>query len=522
MRHQRHLFSIPFLLACPAFSAVTQLVEQDPSGPTAVKPPAISENNDNSIDIKPADGNPIAGAIDAYNKGEHKAAVKIAKPLAKDGNTDALLLMGVAYSTGSGIEASRELAIESFRGAIKSGNNEASYRLAQLLINTGEEGQKEAKSILVKLSTEDKGEAALILGEGALQGWLEGEPNFEKARHWWKQAANEGNEIAILGLARLLDGEFGFPDQRDSAASFELYKKAANLGNGVGMVAVGSRFLNGEESIRDEKKGREWLAKAIEKGQIAGYLAIGDFEEQTKKDDKKAFSNYKKGAEAGQPGCMIKLGSFLAEGRGGKEKKPDEALEWFKKAGEAGLPLGHVQAAAILLQGEGLKIVEGYSHLVAAAESGLVDVQNEVGLLYLSGRLGIRDATAAAGWFSRSATGRYPQGAHNLGILYEQGLGVPQNFDNAGRLYTQAANAGHAEATSGLGRLHAAGLGTEQDLPRAWAFFSLAVKRDDEAAKAPLGELTALLTEEQVTEGRKILAELSEKKSPDEKKPAAE
>ncbi|MFC7337789.1 tetratricopeptide repeat protein [Haloferula chungangensis] len=519
MRPQPPLFVIALLLASPLSAAIDEIAEQNPT----TKKPAenasvISEKNVNSIEVDAADDQPMAEAIEAYNKGEHQAAVKLAQALAAEGNADALFLMGVAYSTGSGITASRELAIKSLRESSKAGNKEAPYRLARILIAGGEEDRQEARSILETLSKDDQGEAALLLGEGALQGWLEGEPDFDKANHWWTQASDKGSDVATLARARLLDGEFGFPEKRDPNAAFKLYQKAANLGNGVGMVAVGSRLLNGEESIRDESQGREWLAKAIADGQVSAYLALGDFEELVEKNDEAAYSNYRKGAEAGQAECMIKVASFLTDARGGQKKDPKEALEWLRKAARAGSSVGHFKSAEILLKGEGLEIVEGYAHLVAAAESGLVDVQNEVGLFYLSGRLGVRDATAAASWFSRSASGGYPQGAHNLGVLYEQGLGVPKNFDHAGRLYTQAANAGHAEASTRLGRLYAAGLGTKQDQSRAWALFSLAVKRGDENAKAQLGELTSMLTDEQLAAGRKILAELSEEK----KQPSSE
>jgi TPR repeat protein len=139
-------------------------------------------------------------------------------------------------------------------------------------------------------------------------------------------------------------------------------------------------------------------------------------------------------------------------------------------------------------------------------------VQNEVGLLYLSGRLGIRDATAAAGWFSRSAARGYAKAANNLGTLYEKGLGVPKNYSRAGRYYAQAANAGVPAAATALGRLYAQALGTKQDLPKAWALFSLAVERGDNNAKTFLGELTSQITEKQMAEGRGILAEFKSDK----------
>ena len=220
--------------------------------------------------------------------------------------------------------------------------------------------------------------------------------------------------------------------------------------------------------------------------------------------------------------AILALARLLDGNFGFPEKRdPSAALNHFLRAAELDNPAAMVAVGSRLLKGEGLQIVEGYAHLVAAAEAGLADVQNKVGLFYLSGRLGIRDATGAAGWFSRSAAGGFPQGAHNLGTLYEQGVGLPRNPVQAGRLYTLAANAGHPQATTALGRLHAKGIGTKQDLPKAWALFSLAVERGDDEAKASLGELTSQLTPpEQVASGRLILAEFKvEAKKPDETEP---
>ncbi len=449
-------------------------------------------------------------AVEAFNKGRVIEAVRIAKPLADADDPEALMIMALASESGRGVEASREMAIEYYRRAYKAENQEAAYRLARLLVSMGtEESRKEAQTLLEKLAKSDTGAASRILGEGALRGWFGGEADFEKARTWWAKGAENGDVTAMLALGRLLDGNFGFPDKRDPAASLKQFEKAAKLGNPAAMVAAGSRLLNGDEKIRDEKRGREWIAKGIGEGQFDAYLALGDFEEVIKKNEKAAYENYKKGADAGQSGCMLKTAQFLLEGRGGVEKDPQTALGWFRKAGQSGNPIGHVQAAAILLQGKDpANVVEGYAHLVAAAEADLADVQNELGLLYLSGRLGIRDATAAAGWFGRSAAKGYLKAANNLGALYEKGLGVPKDYNKAGRFYARAANAGLPEGATALGRLYAQALGTKQDLPKAWALFSIAVERGDTSGMTLLGELTSQLTEEQIAEGRKILADL--------------
>jgi len=465
---------------------------------------------------------PAKAAIEAFNRGRHIEGVRLATPLAAAGNADALLILGLAYETGSGVEASREVAIENYRKAHKAGSTEATTRLARLLASAGEKTeQKEAWELLKQLSEKDTGTAALLLGDGLLRGSFGDEPDFEKARFWWSRAAEQGDVSALIALGRLLDGDFGFPKQRDPAAALSQFLKAAELGDASAMLAAGSRLLSGEEKLRDEALGREWLAKAIAKDELNVYIALGNFEEAIKKDDSAALAEFTKGAEAGQSDCMLKVAAFHLEGRGGLPKSAEEALVWYKKAGEAGNAVGHVQAAAALLKGEGLQIVEGYAHLLAAAESGPADVQNELGLFYLSGRLGLRDASAAAAWFSRSASAGYPQSAYNLGALYEQGVGVPKSFAQAGKHYVQAANAGHPQATTALGRLNAAGAGTKQNLPQAWALFSLAMERGDKDAAAPLGELTSQISPEQVEEGRSILAGFKEdKKSPPEEIPA--
>jgi len=411
--------------------------------------------------------------------------------------------MGLAYESGKGIKQSNELALKNLRKASEAGSKEAPYRLARLLVTIGGKNyQKEALSILEAQTKVDTGEAARLLGQGNIEGWFGETKDFDKIRAWWEKAESQGDIPAISGLARLFDGQFGFPEKRDSDAALEQYLKVAKQGNGPAMLIAGSRFLES-----DEKKARALLAAAIKKEQFGAYFILGNFAEGVTKDDSIAYTEYLKGAEKGHSDCMLKVASFLLAGRGEQEKNPNEALAWFKKAANAGQVLGHVQAARILMQGDGLNIVEAYNHILISAESGLVDMQNELGLLYLSGSLGIRDSTAAASWFRRSAAGKFPAGAYNLAVLLEQGIGVPQNFDRAGQLYTLAANTGHVQSTTALGRFHAEGRGTKQDLPRAWALFSLALERGDKEAKSFIEQVAANLDEDGMKKANKILAE---------------
>ena len=92
---------------------------------------------------------PARVAVQAYNDGSHLSAVLMAQPLAEDGNPYALLIMGLAYESGKGVEQSQELALKNLRKASEAGSKEAPYRLARLLVTSGGDDQKkEAHSIL--------------------------------------------------------------------------------------------------------------------------------------------------------------------------------------------------------------------------------------------------------------------------------------------------------------------------------------------------------------------------------------
>ncbi|MDB4287625.1 hypothetical protein N9930_02435, partial [bacterium] len=87
------------------------------------------------------------------------------------------------------------------------------------------------------------------------------------------------------------------------------------------MTRAGSRLLNGDEKIRDEEKARKWLARAIESKQWDAYFVLGDYAEKATKSDETAYAEYLKGAEAGHGQCMLKVASFIMEGRGGAGKE---------------------------------------------------------------------------------------------------------------------------------------------------------------------------------------------------------
>lgn len=482
--------------------AATTINPDDPESYTAAAPPKVEEG-------------PSKDAYILFNQGRHESGVKLARPLAEEGNPDALFLLGFAAETGQGMDASRESALEFYRLAAADGHREATYRRALILLKSGDDKERQqGTTALEDASKIDPKTAGRILGEAWLRGLISETPDPTKAILWWKRASDAGDNPSLLLLARLYGGEFGFAEIRDEEKSLKFYRKAAELGEKTAYLPLGSRLLNGEESLRNEEQGRALLEKAINEDIFAAYLVLGDFEEIVKKNDKAAYGFYLKGAEAEQPDCMLRLASFFFNGRG-TEKNEDKAQEWLEKAVNAGSAVAAYQLAGIHSKAEKPDTLKVYSYLLMAASNGIPNAQNELGLLYLAGSLGSADAPAAVAWFTRAAQGGNAAAQNNLATLYEGGVGVPVNFNNAGELYALAANQGHPAATTALARMYAVGIGTEQKLAKAWAFASLAIERGDEDAKAVLDKVSEMLTPELLAEAKKELEKLKSPGKPD-------
>ena len=68
---------------------------------------------------------------------------------------------------------------------------------------------------------------------------------------------------------------------------------------------------------------------------------------------------------------------------------------------------------------------------------------------------------------------------YNLGVMYQQGKGVPKNDKTAGKWYTLAAEQGDADAQSNLGWMYYNGRGVLQDYVRAHMWFNIAASLGD-------------------------------------------
>lgn len=128
--------------------------------------------------------------------------------------------------------------------------------------------------------------------------------------------------------------------------------------------------------------------------------------------------------------------------------KVDEGLLARAEQGDA-----EAQMKVALACDEEKDFAEAARWYALAAEQGVSEAQNNLGVLYKEGQGVRQDYAEAAHWFRMAAQQDNTLAQLNLGWLYHAGKGVSQNTDSASYWYTLAAEKGHATAWLNLGIL---------------------------------------------------------------------
>jgi hypothetical protein len=125
------------------------------------------------------------------------------------------------------------------------------------------------------------------------------------------------------------------------------------------------------------------------------------------------------------------------------------------------------------------------------AAQGSPWAQTQLGQLYANGRGAPQDYATARGWYEKAAAQGHAGAQAQLGQLYANGLGVPQDHKKARQWWEQAALQGNAQAQFNLGQLYVYGRGVPQDYATARGWYEKAAAQGYAWAQAQLGQLYA-------------------------------
>ena len=100
------------------------------------------------------------------------------------------------------------------------------------------------------------------------------------------------------------------------------------------------------------------------------------------------------------------------------------------------------------------------------AEDGDSISQYNLGLMYNNGWGVPQDYKDAMKWYTRAAEQGYARAQFNLGFMYDNGQGVLQDDKEAVKWYTLAAEQGYARAQNNLGFMYKNGQGVPKQIRR--------------------------------------------------------
>lgn len=317
--------------------------------------------------------------------------------------------------------------------------------------------------------------AAYARGDGVTQ-------DYQRAHELYVAAADQDSAQAqyVLGLMHY-HGD-GVPP--DSAKAFLYFEQAAQQGHAKAQIRTGQAYQQGDGVPRSLAQAYQWFASAeIAENKQAPGLRF-EVEEQAR-------------SELGADDLEDALALAAAFHKDRKFEQARQLLEQFANAGHAAAQaeLGFLywlqisssgDAATSSASGDYTKVVH-WSRL--AAEQGHPVGMNNLGMLYKDG-LGVpQDHARALALFRRATKLKAPRAMLNLAYMYNNGLGVSKDTAQGQALIREAADLGFPKGQYYVGRRYHLGNGVPQDYEEARRWFELAANQGYSPAQTVLGGL---------------------------------
>lgn len=334
--------------------------------------------------------------------------------------------------------------------------------------------------------------ALVLAGEIAAQ-----EGNTNEALAYFKKAAEGGNDGAMLALSK------AYQWQKNRREREKWLDAAITAGNAEAMYIKGVEYNAGNERKRDTVKGNQLILAAAERGHMPAIDVVGLMPQFFGASAKPLLERWKK-AEAiqdvdysadynpklsglaasafdGDASGQYLLGLKYLNGIG-VEKNYKLAVQWFQQSAAQGFAESYYELGKMYYNGTGFQqsYADALTWYELAAEKGVADAINSIGVMYYSGTGLSMDRKKAATYYERAAAAGSVPGQSNLGYYYIYHLApTQQNYKRGVALTIKAAEAGYPTAQCNLGMLYENGTGVPQDKAKAEAWYRKAWAQDE-------------------------------------------
>ena len=146
------------------------------------------------------------------------------------------------------------------------------------------------------------------------------------------------------------------------------------------------------------------------------------------------------------------------------------------------------------------------------AKQGNASAQNNLGVMFQQGNGVRQDYKEALKWYRLAAEKGDAYAGFNLGDLYENGNGVQQDYQKAVKWFRVAAQQGNVEAQTNLGLMYARGYGVIQSKVIAHMWWNIAAASGYMGAEKNKNIIEETMTQSQLAEAEKIARDCFKKK----------
>jgi TPR repeat protein/cyclophilin family peptidyl-prolyl cis-trans isomerase/serine/threonine protein kinase len=235
-----------------------------------------------------------------------KEAAKWWRQAADQGNADAQMLLGLAYSTGVGVEENQAEAARWWRKSAEQGLAGSQYLMGVAYSDGGGVQEDDAEAF-----------------------------------KWLQKAADQGDTNAEMALAYAY--QLGTADgmNPEPAKAINWFRKAAEKGASDAQLQLGKAYQRGEGVIRNPEEAVAWYTKAADQGNaeaiylLATVMHWGDGVDKNENEARKLFlqaaDTCEQAAGRGDPDAQFALYTMYANGYG-VQKDESKAREWLTQA----------------------------------------------------------------------------------------------------------------------------------------------------------------------------------------------
>ncbi|MBL9135468.1 MAG: SEL1-like repeat protein [Verrucomicrobiales bacterium] len=268
---------------------------------------------------------------------------------------------------------------------------------------------------------------------------------------------------------------------RNVPKAMQWLTQAANHGHTEAAVTIAQLCLEGTEVTKDPRRAKALLESAAKGGSARASYLLGQLLWEgmgIPADRKQACTCYLEAANRGLPDAQVRIAQ---EFESGEVLPPNraESARWFRAAADQGNRDGTFHLARCLLSGSGgaKDESEAVKLLLNGYQYGHAPSTFLLAQCFESGRGVETNFAKAAACYQSAALGEHPQAMRILGQLFKEGRApMKQNLAFALKWFQRASEAGDAQAFYELGLMHEDGLGVPADKVEAQRMYRRAIK----------------------------------------------